>query len=106
MPFIPTQDYLLVLPIERKQSDILWTTKENYSRGKVIAVGPGKWLKRKNGKESGHFQKLTVKPGDYITYGDNLDWIFPVFRENGIDYRIIQEADITFIAEEGFKDAA
>lgn len=94
--FAPRQDYILVKPIERKQSDLLWVTPEKYSRGLVVAVGPGKWLKRKNGSESGYFQTLTVKPGDFITYGD-LDWIFPKYEEKGITYRILQEADVTFI---------
>ena len=105
MSFRPLHDFILVRPIPRKQSDLLWVAPEKFNRGVVVAVGPGKWLKRKNGSESGHFQCLTVKPGDHITYGD-LDWIFPKFEENGVEYRICQEADVCFIAEQPFEAAA
>ena len=107
MQFRPTQDYILIRPIERKQSDVLKVvSRETFNRGQVVAVGPGKWLKRKNGSESGHFQTLTVKPGDFITYGAGLDYIFPVYREDGIEYRILQEADCCFISEQPFELAA
>lgn len=92
----PTQDYLLVKPIERKQSEILQViSSEKFTQGEVVAVGPGK----KNRK--GVIQPLTVKPGDFITYGDvNKGYDFyPTYIERGISYRILQEADICFVAE-------
>ncbi len=92
----PTQDYLLVRPIKRKQSDVLTViSNEKYTQGHVVAVGPGK-VDRK-----GRRWPLTVKPGDFITYGDisrGYDF-YPKYEEDGIEYRILQEADICFIAD-------
>ena len=96
--FMPRSDYILVRPIPEAQLSVIWTKPGEYQRGEVVAVGPGKWLKRKNGNESGHFLKLTVKPGDLIAYA--LDWIYPKHVENGIEYRILQEADVCFIEQE------
>lgn len=94
--FKPTQDYVLVLPVERHKSDVLQViSNEKYTQGTVVAVGPGKRSKK------GVIQPLTVKPGDFITYGDlNRGYDFyPKHTENGITYRILQEADVCFIAE-------
>jgi co-chaperonin GroES (HSP10) len=94
--FKPTQDYIFVLPVERHQSDVLQViTNEKYTQGTVLAVGPGK----KNKK--GVIHPLTVKPGDFITYGDlNRGYDFyPKFKQGGVTYRILQEADVCFIAE-------
>lgn len=96
MSFKPTQDYILVRPVERKQSDILEViSSEKYTQGVVISVGPGKRNKK------GILRPLTVKPGDFITYGDlNRGYDFyPKYEENRVTYRILQEADIAFIAE-------
>lgn len=92
----PTQDYILVQPVKRKQSDILEVISgEKYTQGTVIAVGPGKVDKK------GRLRSLTVKPGDFITYGDiNRGYDFyPKYEKDGVTYRILQEADICFIAE-------
>lgn len=92
----PTQDHILVLPVVRKQSAVLEViSSEKYTQGFVIAVGPGK----KNRK--GVIQPLTVKPGEFITYGDlNRGYDFyPKYEEAGKTYRILQEADIAFIAD-------
>jgi co-chaperonin GroES (HSP10) len=92
----PTQDYLLVRPVVRKQSDVLEVvSNEKYTQGTVLAVGPGKTDKK------GRLWPLTVKPGDFITYGDlNRGYDFyPVYEEDGVKYRILQEADICFIAD-------
>jgi len=92
----PTQDYILVKPMIRKQSDVLQViSHEKFTQGLVIAVGPGKFGKK------GKLRSLTVKPGDLITYGDlNLGFDFyPEYEEHGITYRLLQEADICFIAE-------
>ena len=101
MRFRPTQDYILVLPIERKQSETLAVVSgEKNTRGKVVAVGPGK----KNPK-TGRIKPLDVKVGDVIAFGDGtktLDF-FPSYFEADeagkppVQYRILQEADICFI---------
>lgn len=94
----PTQDYLVVLPVERKQSDVLTViSNEKHTQGTVIAVGPGKRNKK------GHIRPLTVKPGDFVTYGDLLRGydFYPKFEENGVIYRVLQEADIAFITDAG-----
>ena len=92
----PTQDYLLVLPVQRKQSDVLHViSNEKYTQGTVLAVGPGKV------DDKGRRWPLTVKAGDFITYGDlerGYDF-YPIYRENGVTYRILQESDICFIAD-------
>lgn len=94
--FKPTQDYILVKPVIRKQSDLLQVvSNEKFTQGTVIAVGPGKRDKK------GRLRTLTVKPGDFITYGDltrGYDF-YPKYEEDGETYRILQEADICFIAE-------
>lgn len=92
----PTQDYILVRPVLRKQSDVLHViSNEKYTQGIVVAAGPGKTDHR------GRLWPLTVKPGDFITYGD-LDRgydFYPKYEENGEVFRILQEADIAFIAD-------
>jgi co-chaperonin GroES (HSP10) len=103
--FRPLSDYILVRPIPRKQSDLLWVAPEKFNRGVVLACGPGERLKKKNGEETGAIRQMEVKPGDFITYGD-LDWIFPKFDEGGVEYRILQEKDVTFISEQPFEQAA
>lgn len=87
----------MVRPVARKQSDIIEVISgEKYTQGTVIAVGPGKTDKR------GRLWPLTVKPGDFITYGDlNRGYDFyPKYEEDGVTYRILQEADVCFIADQ------
>ena len=94
--FHPRDDYILVRPIDRYQSDrLLVVSNEKYTQGTVVAVGPGKRSKK------GVIHPLTVKPGDFITYGDlNRGYDFyPTYFENGVAYRILQEADVCFIAD-------
>ena len=97
--FQPRQDYILVRPEPREQSKIIDViSKEPWNRGEVVAVGPGKFTKDSKGRETKHFQALTVKVGDFVTYTE-LVHIFPDYREDGIDYKILQEADICMIVE-------
>lgn len=95
--FRPRQDFILVKPIERKQSEVLAVVSyEKYCRGEVVAVGPGKRDKK------GHIKPLDAKPGDVIAFGDGgsmIDNCFPEYREDGALYRIIQEADIVGVLE-------
>jgi co-chaperonin GroES (HSP10) len=77
--FKPTQDYILVKPIERKKSHVVEVVSyEKYNRGMVVAVGPGERMKR-NGEETGAIREMCVKPGDFVTYVD-LDHIYPKYR--------------------------
>jgi co-chaperonin GroES (HSP10) len=96
--FKPQSDYILIKPIERKLSSTLAIIAEpEYSRGLVVAVGPGERMKRKNGTETGFIRPCGVKVGDFITYG--LDWIYPKYEENGVEYRILQDKDVLFISD-------
>lgn len=89
----PTQDYIVVLPIERKQSEVLEVVShEKQCRGKVMAVGPGKHIKNR-------LQPLDTRVGEIVGFGDGNFDFYPRYEENGIVYRIIQEADIVGIFE-------
>lgn len=94
--FRPRDNYILVKPAERKQSaSLIVISGEKYTQGIVVAVGPGKKDKK------GRIRELTVKPGDFITYGDirrGYDF-YPTYIEGGVIYRVLQEADIAFIVE-------
>jgi co-chaperonin GroES (HSP10) len=100
--FKPLHDYLLIRPEKTPEySQLIVISNDRMNRGTVVAAGPGKWLKRKSGDESGMFLANSIKPGDFVTYTD-LD-IFPKWRErDGAEqFVIIQEADVTFVADEG-----
>jgi co-chaperonin GroES (HSP10) len=101
--FKPTQDYILVKPIERKKSHVVEVVSyEKYNRGMVVAVGPGERMKR-NGEETGAIREMCVKPGDFVTYVD-LDHIYPKYFEAGVEYRILQDKDVCFISDREFID--
>lgn len=91
------QDYILVKPFDRKQSDVLQVVSyEKHNRGEVVAVGPGKDNKR------GIPQPLDAKVGDLVLFGDGskaLDNCYPKVELEGVEYRLIQEADICAIVE-------
>lgn len=100
--FQPTQDYILVRPIERKKSEsLIVISGEKYTQGEVVSVGPGK----KNKK--GAIHPLIVQAGDRITYGDierGYDF-YPKYEENGIEYRLLQEADVCFVIDPAGEEA-
>jgi co-chaperonin GroES (HSP10) len=105
--FKPTQDYLLVKPIERKQSQTLEViSSEKYSRGLVVAAGPGKERKNSRGELTGKRKQMDVKPGDFITYGDPLRGydFWPKYEEDGILYRVLQQGDVCFISDRQYVD--
>ncbi len=90
----PTQDYIVVLPIERRQSTVLEViSHEKQCRGKVMAVGPGKRIKDR-------LHPLDTKVGEIVGFGDGNFDFYPEYEEGGIVYRVIQEADIVGIFEE------
>ncbi len=95
----PTDDYILIKPLIRKQSEILHIiSREKQCRGEVLAVGPGKPNK------SGNPMPLDVKVGEIVAFGNGDFDFYPKYHEDKPDgtrdtYRIIQEADIVFIIE-------
>lgn len=107
--FKPTQDYILVRPIKRKQSQTLEVVShEKYGRGEVISVGPGERLTKKYNEggnrwrteETGIVREMQVKIGDFIIYGDGkLDYMYPKYFENGVEYRILQEKDVCMVTD-------
>jgi co-chaperonin GroES (HSP10) len=101
MNFQPHSDYILVRPESyRVTSTLEVISREPFSRGTVVAVGPGRWLKDRRGIET--FLKLTVKVGDYVLLeGDDLR-SYPRWSETplGEPYLVCQEADIACILEE------
>ncbi len=89
-------------PIKRLQSKTLEVVSyEKYSRGLVIAVGPGERLKR-NGEETGAIRPMQVKPGDFVTL-ENAGR-YPEYEENGTTYRVHQDKDVAFISDRAFID--
>ena len=93
----PTQDYILVRPVQRVRSETLLIITAETDQGSdgaygdVIAVGPGKPNKK------GNVMPLDAKPGDRVMFGgQGLGCIkFPKFE----DCILIQEADICFVEE-------
>jgi chaperonin GroES len=91
----PTQDYILVRPLERQQSKtIAVVSYEKHCRGEVLAVGPGKHDKK------GRLHPLDAKPGDIIAFGDGNFDFYPKHYDGLECLRIIQEADIVGILED------
>lgn len=85
------RDRILVQPIERQLSAVLVVKNaERTNLGIVIAVGPGKEVK-------GRIQPLDVKVGDTVRYGE---FMYPEYREGGVTYQILQEADLAAIVED------
>lgn len=102
--FKPLEDYILVKPIERKKSAVLEVVSyEKYNRGLVVAVGPGERIKNKRGEETGARRRMQLKPGDFVTYVD-LDHIYPKHFDGGVEYRVLQDKDVTFVSEREFID--
>lgn len=90
----PRQDFILVKPLERKQSEtLLVVSHEKHCRGEVLAVGPGKRDKK------GRIHPLDTKPGDIVAFGDGNFDFYPKHYEGTECYRLIQEADVAFIIE-------
>lgn len=90
----PTQDYILIRPIERHVSDAIAVVNlEKHCRGEILAVGPGKRDKK------GRLQPLDVKVGEVVSFGDGNFDFYPKFYEGNECLRLIQQADITHIEE-------
>lgn len=103
MPFRPLRDQILVKPLPWRQSAVLEVVShDRYSRGIVIACGPGEPLKDKHGRIK-RLREMELRPGDYIVYG--FDHIFPRYDEGGIEYRILQDKDVCFVSAPDHVDA-
>jgi co-chaperonin GroES (HSP10) len=106
----PMNDYILVerLPEPEQKGRIIIpdVAQEKGIKGKVLAVGPGKWIEGING---GRVRRTPeVKPGDFVLFnskwndfaGDHYDDL-PI----GSDPRLhlVQEADV-FLKIQGGRD--
>ena len=81
----PLRDRVLVKPLTRNLSDIIYVNnKEPFNEGTIVAIGP---------------MVKDCQVGDFVKYGngDYLNW--PVHRIDDQDYQIIQEADICAVVE-------
>lgn len=97
----PTQDYILVRPLIRKQSGVIEVvSNEKHCRGEVIAIGPGELNKH------GKHMPMDVRVGEIVAFGDgNFDFypkLYGPITPMGTQemYRVIQEKDICFIIED------
>ncbi len=75
------RDNILLRPLDWKASEVIIAIRHGRPvRGEVVAIGPGKWVKRyvtgkRDGKgfrksyETKVFQKTEVKPGDIVNIG-------------------------------------
>jgi len=85
-PLQPLSDRVIVKPHVRKMSDILYVVNnEKMNEGRIVAVGPA---------------VREVRVGEFIKYGNGtyLDW--PIQHIDGVDYQIIQEADICMVVDD------
>ncbi len=96
----PTQDYIVIKPLERILSRALVVSNsEKHCRGLILAVGPGKRDKR------GVIKPLDAQVGQTVIFGNGEFDFYPKFLDHKPDgttdvYRVIQEADICGICEE------
>jgi chaperonin GroES len=92
----PLQDRLVIKPVEEEQKTsggIIvpdTATKEKPVRGKVIAVGPGKF------DENGKRMPMDVKVGDEVMYGK---YAGTEFKQDDEKFLIVDYSDILAILE-------
>ena len=95
MKIKPLSDRVIVVRIEEKEKTtggiiIPETAREKPQKGKIAAVGPGKW--DKNGKRT----PPEVKKGDHILFGK---YAGNEVKIDGVEYLIMKEDDILGIVE-------
>lgn len=102
MSFVPLRDRLLVKPdpqlhhvslsgLVLQARDGIRSSQEQLGRtGTVIAIGPG----RRTAK--GVLVPSAVRVGDRILFGE---WEYAKVSGNGVDWLVIQEADIEAVIE-------
>jgi len=88
----PMHDRVLIQRLEEPQGTIMLTDAEKGMKGKVLAVGPGKW-------RDGYFYETTVKPGALVCFSSKWNDLAEDFYDNlpvGADktLHLVQEADI------------
>ena len=92
----PLQDRLVIKPVEEEQKTsggIIvpdTATKEKPVRGKIIAVGPGKF------DENGKRMPMDVKVGDEVMYGK---YAGTEFKQDDEKFLIVDYSDILAILE-------
>lgn len=85
------RDRILVRPIIRELSAVLIVkNSERTNLGIVVSAGPGKVV-------NGRLERLDVTVGDTVRYGE---FAYPEYREDGVLYQILQEADVAAVVEE------
>lgn len=95
MKIIPILDNILVLPLEAEEKTasgiyIPDSAKEKPQKGKVTAVGPGKF-------EHGQLIKPGVKKGDIVLF---KKWGGEEITSEGKEYKLVKDEDILAIIEE------
>lgn len=93
----PLGDRVVVLPLEAKEETVLSSgiiipdsdKKEKPSKGKVVAVGPGRFNEDGDGRIP-----MDVKVGQTVLF--KKPWDEPV-KIDGNEYYILSESDITVI---------
>jgi co-chaperonin GroES (HSP10) len=111
-------DRILLRPLDWKASEIIIAIRHGRPvRGEVVAVGPGKWVKRyvtgkRDGKdfrksyETNVFLKTEVKPGDIINIGglnifDGQGYMALLEVVVGAETLLIfQEADVCLVEDD------
>lgn len=91
----PLADRVVIEPIEESEQTsggifIPDSAREKPMRGKVVAVGEGKF-------ENGARNELTVKPGDVVLFSK---YGGTEVKLNGTDYKIMEESQILGIITE------
>ena len=78
------RDRVLVKPHVRRMSDIIDTSmvREKANLGEVASVGP---------------LAKDIEVGQIVRWGE---FTFPPYKEDGVDYLILQQADIAAVVEE------
>jgi chaperonin GroES len=90
MAIRPLDDRILVEPLEAEEKTaggILLPdmAKEKPQRGKIVAVGPGKF------RDSGDRTPLSVKVGDEVLFGR---YAGSELKEGGKEYKVMREGDV------------
>lgn len=107
-------DRILLKPLDWKGSDVIVAIRHGRPvRGEVVAIGPGKWVKRYvSGKRDGKdfrrsyetkvFLKTELKPGDIVNLGglatfDGAGYIFQEVVVGTETMLMCQEADVAVV---------
>ena len=108
---LPLRDQIVIEPLEWRPSDIINVVYWGKPlRGRVLAVGPGKYPTRYNGPkgkrtkawDSKHFVPTEVKVGDLIELGglEIGGYLFETFRWGTKTCVLCSERDVTGIVED------